>query len=342
MTVVSRYFRELTEATLGGWNRFWFTPTDPATLGLVRILAGAMLLYTHLVWTLDLQEFFGDKAWISPSALAVLPQGAGGWSLFNISTAPAWLWTVHLAGLAVFALLTVGYRSRVTAAAAWIVTLSYAHRAPLALFGLDQINALLAMYLMVGDCGGAYSVDRWLVTRRAGALVPVVPNVSTSVAIRLIQVHMCVIYFFAGTAKLAGVTWWNGQALWGALANLEYQTLDLTWLANHERWVNLMTHVTVYWEIGYAALVWPRLTRPIVLAIAVPLHLGIGLAMGMMTFGLVMLIANVAFVSPALVRHVLRGRAMSSLPQSTSTAQENAATPSGPKARSADRRATLI
>ena len=44
---------------VAGWNRFWFQPTDPATLGLIRICAGAMLFYTHLVWSLDLTAFFG-------------------------------------------------------------------------------------------------------------------------------------------------------------------------------------------------------------------------------------------------------------------------------------------
>jgi hypothetical protein len=39
--------------------------------------------------------------------------------------------------------------------------------------------------------------------------------------------------------------------------------------------------------------------------LAVPLHLGIGLFLGMITFGLAMLIGNLAFVSPRWVRRVL-------------------------------------
>jgi hypothetical protein len=34
----------------------------------------------------------------------------------------------------------------------------------------------------------------------------------------------------------------------------------------------------------------------------VPLHLGIAVCLGMVTFGLIMLVGNLAFVSPALVR----------------------------------------
>ena len=55
-------------------------------------------------------------------------------------------------------------------------------------------------------------------------------------------------------------------------------------------------------------LVWPRLTRPIVLALAVPVHLGIALCMGMITFGLVMLIGCLSFVPPWLVRHCIEQR----------------------------------
>ena len=50
---------------------------------------------------------------------------------------------------------------------------------------------------------------------------------------------------------------------------------------------------------------WPRLTRPIVLALAIPLHLGIACFLGMITFGLVMLIGNLAFVSPWVIRAIL-------------------------------------
>ena len=46
------------------WNRFWFTPADPATLSLIRLLAGGMLFYTHLVWSLDLQAFVGQEGWL--------------------------------------------------------------------------------------------------------------------------------------------------------------------------------------------------------------------------------------------------------------------------------------
>jgi hypothetical protein len=75
----------------------------------------------------------------------------------------------------------------------------------------------------------------------------------------------------------------------------------MTWLANHPWLINFLTHATVFWEIFYCALVWPRLTRPWMLLGAVAVHGGIVVAYGMPTFGLVMLIGNVAFISPETI-----------------------------------------
>jgi len=292
-----------------GWNRFWFTPADAATLGLIRILAGAMLFYTHLVWAKDFQAFFGPNPWVDLDLLAKLQ--ADGWALthFRLIQSPAVLWMLHLGALIVFALLTVGLYSRVMACLSLLITLSYIHRATGSLYGLDQCNAMLALYLAIGPCGEAYSLDRWLAARREGLRLPAAaPRINTNVAIRLAQLHLCVIYLFAGMAKLQGAAWWDGTAMWGAVAIQEYQSFDMTWLANHPVLVAIATHTVLFWELSYAALIWPRFTRPVVLVLAVPLHLGIVLFLGMPTFGLAMLICNLAFVPPEWVRLLLGPR----------------------------------
>jgi hypothetical protein len=312
MNLVGRYLVELRRASVAGWNRFWFTPADPATLSLIRILAGAMLFYTHLVWTLNLADFFGPDSWVSAEAAATFhrhPEGTSFvWSYFWLLRSPAALWTAHIAALVVFALLTIGLFSRAASVLAYLIAVSYVNRVPGALFGLDQINCMLAMYLMIGPCGAAWSIDRLLAARRAGArLPPAAASTSANLAIRLMQFQMCVIYFFAGLGKLHGESWWGGDAIWGAVANLEYQSLDMTWLAAWPLTLAVITQVTVYWELFFCVLIWPRLLRPLVLALAIPLHLGIAFCMGMITFGLVMLIGCASFVPPWLVRRVLTG-----------------------------------
>lgn len=288
-----------------GWDSFWFTPAQPHTLALIRILGGAMLFYTHAVWTIGLTAFVGPHAWLNSQAAALLNQGLNSrnyaFSYLYYVQSTALLWALHIAALVVFAMLTVGLFTRVTAVLAWIITLSYCHRLTGSLFGLDQINVFIATYLMIGASGAVWSVDRWL-ARRRGAAAPVPPAVSTNIAIRLLQLHMCVIYLFGGIGKMRGEMWWDGSALWFAFASLEYQSLDMTWTVRHRWLLALLTHITVFWETFYGFLVWPRLTRPICLALAVLVHAGIGLTLGMPTFGLAMIVGNMAFLYPETVR----------------------------------------
>ncbi len=324
MNIVTNYFCELYRATVDGWNRFWFTPTDPATLGLIRLCAGAMIFYTHLVWTLDLEGFFGPNARISTEFSQAFQNNSFAWSYLYGIQSPALLWTLHITALVILAMFAAGLFTRVTSVLTFLIVVTYAHRAAGTLFGLDQINGLLALYLMIGPSGAAFSLDaligrarllpslhgesgysrtvRFLLSQPTGADQA---STTANIAIRLIQVHMCIVYLFAGFGKLFGVTWWDGTAMWGALANYEYQSFDMTWLAAYPLAINFLTHLTIVLECSYPVLIWPRLTRPLVLALAIPLHLGIAICMGMITFGLVMLIGNLAFVSPSLVRAVV-------------------------------------
>ncbi len=292
---------------VAGWNRFWFTPADPAILGVLRVLAGAIIFYTHLAWGRELATFFGSQSIIPADYRAQLVDSVSYmWSHFDWLPSDGWLWPVHLFALAVIFCFTIGLWTRVTGILTALLVISYANRATGAQFGLDQINGFLALYLGFGPAGRFLSVDAWLRRRksRSRALAASTETtVGANIAIRLIQVHLCVVYLFAGLGKLQGDTWWTGLALWGAVANLEYQTIDLTWLAGHLALVNLLTFSTLAWEVCYPFLVWHRLTRPIMIAVAIVVHLGIGMAMGMLTFGMIMIVANFAFISSDWVRN---------------------------------------
>ncbi|MBC7817377.1 MAG: HTTM domain-containing protein [Planctomycetaceae bacterium] len=313
------FARDAVAATASAWNRFWFTPADPTTLCLIRVLAGLMLFYTHAVWTLDLEAFFGEHSWLSREVIAQANLDGYSWSVLSWCRSPAVLWTMHIVALATFALLTIGLWTRAAAVLAFVFTVSYAHRTPGALYGLDQINGLLSLYLMVGPSGSRFSVDAWRARRVArlsessghdqATRLGESSDVTANLAIRLMQCHLCVIYLFAGLSKLQGLSWWNGFAFWGGIANQEYQTLDLTWLADWPLVINALTHLTVAFELSYCVLIWNRWTRPLVLLVAVGLHLGIVFALGMPTFGLAMLIANVSFVDPSFLRTLIAGPA---------------------------------
>lgn len=341
------YLRDLGKWLVTGWNRFWFTPEDPATLSLIRVLAGGMLLYTHLVWSRGLIDFFSATSWISPEAALEMHGDNYPISYFWIIDTPAALWTVHILALVAMTCFTLGLFTRVSGIVSWIAAISYVNRVPFAQYGLDQINTMLCLYLIIGPSGACYSLDRWLEKRQAQkrgwAIPPVKPSVSANIAIRLIQFHMCVIYFSAGLGKAQGEAWWVGTAMWWAFGNLEYQSFDMTWIAAWPLLTAILTQVTVFWELTFPVFVWNRMLRPLVIAMAIPVHVGIAVAMGMPTFGTAMLFGCMSFVSPRLVRMALdrkpaeQGRAGESLARQTAQPRPISRRPAGPVARATKR-----
>ncbi len=292
MTTIISWCRAASHEAVCEWNRFWFTPRMPHTMSIIRIAAGSIIFYTMLIWTKQFPAFFLDGGQVSEEFAISFHRSVFAWSHFHWISSPTILYAIHILALAIVASFTVGWKTRITSVLTWLLLNSYVHRVPGTLFGLDQINTMLAMYLMIGDAGGAYSLD----ARMADAVFR--PSVWTNIATRLIQLHMCVIYFFAAASKLQGVSWWEGTALWLALSNYEYQSLDMTWTAHWPLLINLATHVTLAWELSYVALIWPRWSRPVMLALAIPVHLGIACTMGMITFGCIMLVGNLAFIPP--------------------------------------------
>jgi hypothetical protein len=248
-----------------------------------------------MVWLLDPDAFFGERGWLAPANVWRMNDQPWQWSWFFVASEPSAVRILCGIALAAAILLTVGLATPLAAGVSLLALVSAANRAPLNTFGLDDTLGMLLITLVIGPSGAKLSLDERLLGAGKGAM----PTVRANVAIRILQVHLCVVYFFSGCGKLFGASWWEGTALWGAAANVQYRTLDLTWLAWHPLVVNALTLTTLFWEVGYAALVWPRLTRRLFLAIAVMVHLGIGLAMGMMEFGLAMITANLAFVPAA-------------------------------------------
>lgn len=276
-----------------------------------------MLCYTHFVWGLKFHDFLGDDGFNSATLLKEIQIGTvpSAFLSFWWIVPEQYAWTVHLFCLGVLALFTCGAMTRVTSILALLITISYAHRAMLANYGLDQINTVLIFYLTLSRCGDAYSVDRlWFRFRKArrqlalgtvSQISPPSPHWTNNLATRLLQFHYCVIYFMAGISKLQGESWWAGEAVWRTAANYEYQSADLTWLAHVPWLVNLVTHGTILWEISFCFLVWNPLLRPLILLCGVAMHLGIGGFLGMWTFGSAMIFGYLAFVSPAVIQRCL-------------------------------------
>ncbi len=291
---------------VAAWHRFWFDPLDPLMLGVMRLLTGWMLLYNLLVWSLRLDTFFGRNGLQPLEAVKRLYESRFVFS-FWLWIDEQYLWPVHIGCLVVAAMFCLGAATRVTSILAFLITISYSQRVPVANFGFDQILGMMCLYLALAPAGAAISADcvirRWWQRRKGqNQTLPPTRIASARMASRLIQLHLCAIYFWAGFSKLKGPTWWTGEAMWNVIANQEYQTIDLTWMAWTPWLPFLIAHVTIAWEIFFVVLVWNPRLRPLVLAMGTAMHVGIGAFLGMWTFGLIMTFAYLSFADPEIWR----------------------------------------
>lgn len=250
------------------------------------------------------------------------------WSVWYDVVDPAWMRIVHGLVLTAMFLFTIGFCTRVTSVLTWLAVLSYIQRAPTTLFGMDTIMIVVVLYLMIGPSGAALSVDRWLVrywkTRRAlRRHLPVPdlwkpePSVSANLAVRLMQIHICMIYMASGLSKLLGQSWWSGTAVWMTMANYEFSPMDippylvfLKYLCqNRVIWEIFVTGGTLFtlaFEITFGILVWLPRMRWLMILSAVLLHTGIAIFMGLVMFSLMMMALLLSFISSGTVRRLFR------------------------------------
>ena len=100
---VYRYAVNVARTVEREWNAFWYTPADPTLLGLFRILTGLMLLYTHAVWGLALDDFFGPTSWLSPSLVRAIESQQYMYS-FWLWVPDQWMWPAYALSMVVLVL----------------------------------------------------------------------------------------------------------------------------------------------------------------------------------------------------------------------------------------------
>lgn len=303
------YFAGLSEAVGRSWNRFWFKPSDPFGLSVIRLLTGIVALGVYFTYWPDLEQFFGH-AGLMPRDTVLQLRDARVFSVFDYAQSAASLAAFFWVGAAAILLFTCGLLTRVTSWLALLAYLSILHRGPMVARPVDDIVAMLLFYLCLGPCGAALSLDALFARKTIdGAGKPPLSWMAT-ISRRLMQVHLTAIYAAMAIAKIKGPVWWSGTAVWGLIAKSDVRLVNLTALSNLNLVfvINAWTLAIVLYEACFAVLIWNRWARPILLLVGLPIWLGTALLTGQVSWVLIMLVANLAFVSPEFLRKTLSRR----------------------------------
>lgn len=190
-------------------------------------------------------------------------------------------------------LLMAGLFCRASAITAWLLHLCAAKSGDLLSYGVDSFMTIGLFYLMLAPLPDGYALDRRL--RKRKAQDPAMLGFFR----RVLQIHLCIIYFFSGLTKCLGVGWWNGSNIWRALTRPPFNIIPPEVIVT---WRHLLPALGIaIWlvELCYPVFIWPKRTRMLWLTLVCAMHLAIGLTMGMYLFALVMIVLNVsAFGAP--------------------------------------------
>jgi HTTM domain len=184
--------------------------------------------------------------------------------------------------------LLLGLFCRAAAIIAWFLHLCAAQSGGLLAYGADNFMTMGLFYLMLSPVPDRFSLDHRLVKTK-----PKDPQL-LGFWRRVLQVHLCFVYFFGGVGKALGSGWWDGSNLWRSLTRPPFDIVSPDILIRLKYLLPILGISIVLIELGYVFFIWMKKTRLIWLVCVVGMHIAIAVTMGMYLFALVMIVLNLA------------------------------------------------
>jgi len=266
------------------WRAFAFDPVDPAPMAAIRIVVGLLTIGWALSYLPDASFFLG-----SHGAVPHTPPWGEDWAWTHGIGNPV-LALLLLALAAVF--MTVGLGSRVASVAVLVLLIAIQRRDPQTLNSGDLLLRVLVFYVILMPSGECWSLDARIRQRFGRA-----PRWRAPWALRLLQIQVSMLYFFALWAKLRGASWANGTAVGLALQIGDLQRIALPHgLLVQPTVAALMTYGTLATETFLVFGLWVPRLRYAAMAAGVGLHLGIDATILVGWFSWATITAYLAFV----------------------------------------------
>jgi hypothetical protein len=188
-------------------------------------------------------------------------------------------------------LLLIGLYSRAAAVASWFLYICSVKSGGPITYGVDALTTTGLFYLMLSPLPDRFSLDHVWRKRSSDSQL-------LGFWRRVLQLHLCVIYFFNGLTKALGRDWWNGINLWRSLIRPPFDLIPAGILVRLKYLFPIAGVAILSLEIGYFFLIWRRGIGRVWLVAVLVMHVGIGLAMGMYVFASVMIVLNLAAFGP--------------------------------------------
>jgi hypothetical protein len=272
--------------------------TNFTWLAFFRMSIGLYCLVHFLAMLPDINMFLAQEAIIAPDILNAHANAAVP-TLYKIanllgydSISHTLVYTFATCYIVSLVSLVAGLFTRISAILAAVLHLTLLNSIIYYVYGVDYYCTIALFYCIIFPVGKFVSLDAKIFRQKE------INVYYANFCLLLLQVHICIAYFFGGFDKVLGYNWWNGESIWKAVHLLESPTLVN--LNSLPKWV----FVAVGWGTIVVEMLYPvfaniKKTRKLWLALVIAMHLSIMLFIGLFFFSTFMILFNLCcFYAP--------------------------------------------
>ncbi|SFD20843.1 Vitamin K-dependent gamma-carboxylase [Chitinophaga sp. CF118] len=274
-------------------NRF-LKPSSAEPLAFFRIAIAILGLIQGLWLVFNISLLYGadglvpwslSKEIVSP----YMPQLSWLQPLITTTGTNPDIWVYSLMGLYLLSLLGLltGNYTRTSATIAWALQFMFINTGFMAAYGVETFMHIALFYCILMPVGSTFSIDAIV---KPGSK----NNEWNTLSIRVLQLHLCLVYIASGTEKAMGVQWWNGEAIWQTLMQGQFARFDMHWIAQYPWFAKCLGWSTLIIETCYPLYIFWSRSRPYGYLAVVLLHISIAIFMGLQLFSAIMIIFNTA------------------------------------------------
>lgn len=273
-------------------QQFFLQPVPLQTLGCFRIATGAFALIQLFILLPDWMWFYGPQGiipWEISDTLSTR-YTPGMTDLSNL------LSNVHLSANNTVYLVTIlyfisligliaGYKTRLMGICAWIMHLLLNTTGHFTAYGVETFTHIALFYCAVLPVGCCWSVDAIKSTSTLSSYL-------ITLSVRIVQVHLCIMYMASGLEKAMGQQWWTGEAIWIAMQQDQFHQVNIDWMASVPIVPKILCIGTLVTEILYpVGMIWNK-TKKLWFVAILSMHFFIAIFLGLQLFGGLMFLLN--------------------------------------------------
>lgn len=304
----------MTGTRLVGWAT---TPHRLRGMALCRILLGLAGVDFYVSSMAQRDLLSGPDGYLDLRMFRAEPAVAHIHSLYGLSASTVVFQLLFFTGLAVAAAFTVFGGRPLTVLHAVFLWSLYQRNGQI-LDGGDNLASILVILLVFVVTDAHYSP---LADRRRGRLGerarqgrPSVVVLVHNAAVLLVTFQIAILYFCAGAWKMTGPLWQDGTAMYYVDRTSVFRFLSLGWVTTNALTTTLLSWSAVAANLAFPVSLLTKWHRVVDVAMAMAMHVGIIVVMGLTGFGITMIgtdlgcISDEEYADLGRVVHRLAGR----------------------------------